>query len=104
VDQKELKKMGAFPTAQFLVDMKSGYQVEFSLDGPLLRQVPPSGTHGYLPEHPELRSAFFISGPGIANSKDLGVINMLQIAPTLAGVLRIPLPDAHAAKLSISSK
>jgi predicted AlkP superfamily pyrophosphatase or phosphodiesterase len=104
LDRKELERMGGFPTAQFLVDMKSGYQVEFSLDDPLLRQVPLSGTHGYLPEHPELRSSFFISGPGIAEAKDLGVIDMLQIAPTLANVMRVSLPDAHAAKLAIDSK
>jgi hypothetical protein len=40
-------------------------------------------------------SAFFVVGPGIAAGRDLGRIDMRDIAPTLAGLLGLPLPSAE---------
>ena len=87
VAHEELVKLGGDPDASFLVDMKSGYQLESDLAGPVLRETKAGGAHGYLPEHPELRAAFFIAGKGIAAGRDLGVIDMRQVAPTLANLL-----------------
>ena len=101
VGEDELQRMGGFPTAAFLVDMKEGYAIENSLAGPLLREVKPGGTHGYLPEHPDLRASFFIEGPGIARGKDLGVIDMRQIAPTLSKLLGAKLPSAKQQALNL---
>jgi predicted AlkP superfamily pyrophosphatase or phosphodiesterase len=101
VDHDELMKLGGFPEAAFLIDMKPGYQIAFSLSGPLSRETKEGGTHGYLPEHPELRAAFFIAGPGIAKGKDLGVIDMRQIAPTLAQILNVRLAAARAEVLPL---
>jgi predicted AlkP superfamily pyrophosphatase or phosphodiesterase len=104
VERDEIKKMGGFPNASFLVDLKSGFQFDSSLDGDLFRDTKPGGTHGYLPEHPELRSSFFIVGPGIAKGGDLGVIDMRQIAPTVAGQFGGSLPSADGKPLPVSSK
>jgi predicted AlkP superfamily pyrophosphatase or phosphodiesterase len=102
VERDELKKLGGFPNASFLVDLKSGYQFDTSLTGEIFRDTKPNGTHGYLPEHPELRSSFFITGPGIAKARTLGVIDMRQIAPTLAGFLGGSLPTADGKSLPIT--
>jgi hypothetical protein len=40
-----------------------------------------------------MRAAFFIVGAGIARGRDLGVIDMRQIAPTLAQLLGVSLSD-----------
>jgi hypothetical protein len=48
-----------------------------------------------------MRASFFIMGKGIAEGRDLGVIDMRQIAPTLASVLGVNLPSAKAEKLPI---
>jgi hypothetical protein len=40
-------------------------------------------------------------GPGIARGKQLGVIDMRQIAPTLAAILGVPLPAATQPKLAV---
>jgi hypothetical protein len=37
-----------------------------------------------LPDVPELRAAFFVVGPGIAAGRDLGLMDMRDVAPTLA--------------------
>jgi len=59
------------------------------------------GTHGYLPSYPEMRASFFIMGKGIAKGRDLGVIDMRQIAPTVANILGVSLPSAKQAPLSV---
>jgi predicted AlkP superfamily pyrophosphatase or phosphodiesterase len=101
VDKDELAKLGGYPTASFLVDLKPGYQADFSFSDPVTRDSTPGGTHGYLPSHPELRASFFLTGPGIARGRDLGVIDMRQIAPTLSGLLGLSLPSADGKPLTV---
>ena len=61
--------------------------------------VRPGGTHGYAPDVAEMNSSFFIAGPGIGVNRNLGQIDMRDIAPTLAGLLRVPLPSAEGRNL-----
>jgi predicted AlkP superfamily pyrophosphatase or phosphodiesterase len=101
VEQDELLKLGGFPTASFLVDLKPGYQMDFNFSGPVHRDSAVNGTHGYLPEHPEMRASFFVAGAGIAHGRNLGVIDMRQIAPTLAKALGLSLPSAEGKPLAV---
>jgi hypothetical protein len=48
-----------------------------------------------------MRAAFFIDGPGIAPHRDLGVIDMRRIAPTVAQLLGVRLTRASQAPLDI---
>ena len=98
----EIGKLGGFPDAAFLVELKPGYQLGYAFSGPLITAAPSTGMHGYLPDRPEMRASFFIMGPGIARGKQLGVIDMRQIAPTLAAILGVPLPAATQPKLTVS--
>jgi len=101
VEQDQLLKLGGFPTASFLVDLKPGFQMDFSFSGPVHRDSAPGGTHGYLPEHPEMRASFFVAGAGIAHGRNLGVIDMRQIAPTLAEALGLSLLSAEGRPLAV---
>ncbi len=99
---KDALAKGASPDAAFLVDWKSGYEMGAELDGPLVQNLATTaGAHGYFNTHPELNSSFFILGPGIVPGKDLGVIDMRRIAPTLARELGVSLPLAKMAPLPI---
>jgi len=98
----EIGKLGGFPDAAFLVELKPGHQLGYAFSGPLVTPTPSTGMHGYLPDRPEMRASFFIMGPGIARGKQLGVIDMRQIAPTLAAILGVPLPAATQPKLAVS--
>jgi hypothetical protein len=100
VDAQELHGLGGYPTASFLVDMKPGFQVVAGLGEPL-RMEGTGGTHGYLPEHAEVRASFFIAGAGIAHSRDLGVVDMRQIAPSIANLLGLQMPTAEASPLPV---
>jgi predicted AlkP superfamily pyrophosphatase or phosphodiesterase len=103
LSHEEIVKHRGFPDAAFLVAFKPGYELGLSLTGPLL--APPSnlGTHGYLPERPEMRSSFFMIGPQIPAGKSVGEIDMRQIAPTLARVLQVKLRDAELPPIAIGN-
>jgi predicted AlkP superfamily pyrophosphatase or phosphodiesterase len=97
-----IKKRGAFPDASFLVIMKLGYYALADATSPLLSEVQGTqGSHGFSPEYPEMRAAFFIAGTGIARHRDLGVVDMRQVAPTVAQLLNVHLPSATQAPLPI---
>ena len=85
----------AFPPASFLVGLKPGLANGLEPDRPGARStVKPSGTHGHLPDLPELRASFFLIGPGVPAARSLGIIDMRDVAPTLARRLGLALPTA----------
>jgi predicted AlkP superfamily pyrophosphatase or phosphodiesterase len=102
LERDAIKQRGAFPDAAFLIIMKSGYYALADAVSPLLSEVPGTqGSHGFSPEYPEMRAAFFAAGAGIAHGRDLGVIDMRQIAPTIAQLLGVRLPQARQLPLAI---
>lgn len=100
LNRQEIKEMGGNPNAEYVIDMKPGFSVTGSVNGPLLRTVPASGTHGYAPTHSEMRAAFLIVGRTIPKGIDLGEIDMRSVAPTLAKFLAVKLPSADLPSLS----
>jgi len=56
------------------------------------------GVSGLWPTRPGYRSVFVIAGEGVPARK-LGEIDLLQIAPTLAGVIGVELPQAKRKSL-----
>ncbi|HXI47252.1 MAG TPA: ectonucleotide pyrophosphatase/phosphodiesterase [Steroidobacteraceae bacterium] len=97
-----IKERGAFPDAAFLIIMNLGYYALADATSPLLSEVQGNqGSHGFSPEYPEMRASFFIAGKGIARHRDLGVIDMRQVAPTVAQLLNVHLPSATRAPLPI---
>ena len=103
LDRDAIKKRGAFPDAAFLVVLKPGYYMGSAISGSLVTPVPGTrGSHGFSPEYPEMRASFFALGAGIAHHRDLGVVDMRQIAPTVARILRAPMPTAKATPLHVA--
>lgn len=101
LDKRKVEERKAFPGAEFLVEFAPGFSLGSALTGVLRTPATSRGTHGYLPERSELHAAFLIRGRGIA-PRDLGVIDMRQIAPTFAELLGLPLPTAVQPALAIS--
>jgi predicted AlkP superfamily pyrophosphatase or phosphodiesterase len=103
LDREAIHKRGAFPDAAFLVVFQPGYYAGTALSGNLITPVPGTrGSHGFSPEYPEMRASFFAVGAGIARHRDLGVVDMRQIAPTVAGILHAAMPTAKATPLHIA--
>jgi predicted AlkP superfamily pyrophosphatase or phosphodiesterase len=102
LEADDIKQRGAFPGASFLVVMKLGYYAISEPVGEVVTEVQGTfGSHGFSPEFPEMRAAFFAEGPGIARHRDLGVIDMRRIAPTVAQLLHAQLPEASLTPLLI---
>lgn len=100
-DRAAARVMGGFPDAALVVTLKAGYRLGGKLQGPVTVAVRPGGTHGYAPDVQEMNSVFFIAGPGIAAGRDLGQIDMRDIAPTLAALLAVKLESAEGRRLML---
>ena len=94
-----LHARGGFPTASFIIGCKPGWFVGSGYTGAVLTKTSRSGTHGHLPDLPELRAAFFVVGPGVPAGRSLGLVDMRDIAPTLAQRLGLALPSAEGKAL-----
>jgi len=94
LDADDLHKRGGYPPASFFVGLKPGWKTGNSLDGPVVSKAKPGGTHGELPDLPDLRAAFFLVGPGVPAGRSLGLIDMRDIAPTFAHLGGLSFPSA----------
>jgi predicted AlkP superfamily pyrophosphatase or phosphodiesterase len=102
LEHDAIQQRGGFPGAAFLVVMKLGFYVTADPTGELVSELHGTpGSHGFSPQFPQMRASFFIAGAGIARHRDLGVIDMRQIAPTVAQLLDVKLPAASLAPLPV---
>jgi len=99
LDAEELHKRGGYPPASFFVGLKPGWKTGSALDGPVLSKIKVGGTHGALPDLPALHASFFLVGPGVPAGRSLGLIDMRDVAPTLAHEIGLSLPSADGKNL-----
>jgi len=95
----EIAARGGNPQAEFYVMFKPGWQMAAKLDLPPVGPSTLHGMHGYDAELPEMRSTFLMLGRGVPAGKSLGKIDMRDVAPTLARVLGVSLPQAEGKSL-----
>jgi predicted AlkP superfamily pyrophosphatase or phosphodiesterase len=95
LSRDEARAAGGFPDAAFVVAMKPDVRLSGRLEGPVLAPGLPKGDHGFLPQNAEMDAAFFLVGPGVPPGRDLGRIEMRDVAPTMASVLGVKLPRAE---------
>ena len=95
LEAEDLHRRGGFPTASFFVGLRPGWRTGFAPDGPVIAKTPKvGGTHGGLPDLPDLRAAFFLVGPKVPAGRSLGVVDMRDVAPTLAHEVGLSMPQA----------
>jgi hypothetical protein len=86
---------GGGPGEAFTVFLKLDTRLVDARQGVVLRDGRRAGDHGHHPRHPEMDAIFLLAGPGVPAGADLGRIDMRDVAPTLAGLLNVALPDAE---------
>lgn len=59
-----------------------------------------AGYHGYLSSNPKMQALFIAAGAGIGRGKKIDGIRNLDIAPTIARLLGVPLPAADGKPLT----
>jgi predicted AlkP superfamily pyrophosphatase or phosphodiesterase len=97
-DRAEIARMDGNPQASFYVNFGPG-ALAGGFKGAKAPLVSPSkykGTHGYFPAAPEMRSTFMMMGKGVPKARNLGELDMRQIAPTLARLLKVKLSKTEA--------
>ncbi len=95
LEGQDVHKRGGYPPASFFVGLKPGWRTGSALDGPVLSKTKVGGTHGAMPDLPDLHASFFLVGPGVPAGKSLKTIDMRDIAPTLAHEVGLNLPSAE---------
>jgi predicted AlkP superfamily pyrophosphatase or phosphodiesterase len=75
---------------------KSGYAFSDSDAGDevVTPRASRAGTHGYLPDQPEMHGSLVLAGRGVRPEAKLGKVSNLDIAPTMARLLGVALPTA----------
>jgi hypothetical protein len=79
-------------------DTPPNYVASAETNGPALGPGTHKGVSAFWPTRPGYRSVFVIAGEGVPARK-LGETDLLQIAPTLAGVMGLELPQAKQKSL-----
>jgi predicted AlkP superfamily pyrophosphatase or phosphodiesterase len=101
LEGEDVKKSGGWPEASFIVGANPGTAVGFSYVGDVVVDVRPRGTHGYLPDHPEMYASTFIVGKGIKKGNNLGVGDLRQVTSTVARILGVKLESADQPVLPV---
>lgn len=79
---------------------RSGYSFTDAHAGEPVTQRPSlGGTHGYWPGDPEMYGTLVISGYGVKPGTQLGTVQNIAVAPTIARLLGIELPTADGKPL-----
>lgn len=98
-DATLFKRRGAFTGAAFAVEFRPGFRQGGATSGALVTTGRMAGTHGYFSDTPDMRSTFLVMGPAITPGRNLGDIDMRDIAPTLAALVGLRLPSAEGRSL-----
>jgi predicted AlkP superfamily pyrophosphatase or phosphodiesterase len=99
LDRPRIAAAGGNPQAEFFVLFKPGYQIGADPSAAMVTDSHYHGMHGYSPDVPAMNATFLIAGRGIPRGRNLGDIDMRDIAPTLAALLGARLPDAEGQAL-----
>lgn len=70
-----------------ILSARSGYTFDGGFGGNDILVAKTGGTHGYLPDDPDLHATFVAWGAGVKKGVRLGVIPSLDVAPTIARLL-----------------
>ena len=89
-DRSELNDMGCIAQVDLAVDAMPGVVFSDALD----QKKRESATHGYAPGHPAENCLFIVCGNGIRSAVNIPVMRMRDVAPTVASLMGVSLPEA----------
>ena len=99
LDHDQIVAQGGTAKASWFVQFKPGYEMGVKPDAPVQSPGHYRGMHGYDAALPQMRATFLVEGKGVPAGRDLGSIDMRDVAPTLAALLGVPLPQAQGKAL-----
>jgi len=85
-----------------LLTARPGYAFSGATGGAVTAAVPQqAGSHGYLASDPDLDAIFIANGYGVKAGAKLGEVRSIDVAPTIAKLLGVPLPTAKGNALTL---
>ncbi|HEX8111481.1 MAG TPA: alkaline phosphatase family protein [Kofleriaceae bacterium] len=90
---------GGEPAAAFALVAAPGHGFSDKRTGDLIAALSPHGTHGWPPDDPAMAASLIAFGPGVPHVA-LGTVEMIDIAPTIARWLGVPLASATGAPIA----
>lgn len=99
-DKEQAKRRGGFPLAEYVLVAKKGYEIRDDVSGPYCTEMlHQKAQHGYSEEYEEMRASFMLTGAGVVPGSDLGALNLIDVAPTLAAIMGVSLPQAEGVSI-----
>jgi len=101
--QEEIVARGGDPEAALALEAATGFSFANGYTGPVIDDAPAQyrGTHGYDPERPEMAAALIVVGPGVQAGREIAGARMIDVAPTIAGLLGLSMPAAQGKALAL---
>jgi len=100
VDRSELDKIGANPEVAMGLAMSKGVVVNNDSKGELTGIKKKGGNHGYFPDFEEINTGFIATGAGIGKHKEITIMGIKDIAPLIAGLLKLPFKSPDGVLIS----
>lgn len=96
LDRQQAIQRGGFPLADWVLVADKGYEIRDDVIGDYCRTaLSQRAQHGYSEEFPEMRASFMLTGKGIEAGADMGEMNLIDVAPTLAALMGFSMPHAE---------
>lgn len=95
VSADEMLRLGADPDAWFGLEAAPGFIFSDATTGPVVQPATILASGGYLPDRPEMASAFVAWGAGLRNGIGVPELRQLDVAPTLGRLLGLSLDDSE---------
>lgn len=89
------------PGSALVLEAADGFAFANGFEGPLTEATTEKGAHGYSPDRTEMNATLIMAGPGVRHA-DLGVVEMIDIAPTVAKLLGVTLAQAEGKALDVA--
>lgn len=89
VEGEEVRERGGDPEAVLALDARPGVSFVLDTGGPVVRPGS-GGSHGYLPDIPQIHSGFLAWGAGVAVGRSVHMLGMEDVAPLAAALLGVP--------------
>ena len=96
LNQADIKKLEAIPSALVMLDAAPGVSFDEHLTGPSEHEAKDyRGTHGQLPSRVEMRSSLIVYGATARVGSKMALARMIDIGPTAAAVLGLRFANAE---------
>jgi predicted AlkP superfamily pyrophosphatase or phosphodiesterase len=91
----QLQATGGFDGAYVVLEAQPPYNFGSSINGnaPVITPSSEKGNHGYSPHKPEMFASFLVHGPKIKQNTTIGMVRLIDIAPTVAYILGLKMPS-----------